>query len=100
MRMFILSCIVMPVCGQLWPPFVSSIWLSCCLRAGRKVFSRGGYDCGSYSMIRENRDLPVTEWTAVSWVKSAMGRSSSHFCGCPSGFEFLVIVSISPSVCG
>ena len=48
------------LCMALASFHTSSIWLSCCSRAGRKVFLRGGWDHDSYPIIRENRDLPVT----------------------------------------
>ena len=55
----------MRCCASLWVALASfhasSIWLSRCLRAGRKVFLRGGYNHGSYPIIRKNGDLPVTE---------------------------------------
>ena len=55
----------MHCCASLWAAsasfHASSIWLSCCLRARRKVFLRGGYNHGSYLIIRENGDLPVIE---------------------------------------
>ena len=80
-------CSFMCCCANLWVALASfhafSIWLSHCSRAGRKVFLRGGLDHGSYPMIRENRDLLVTECTAALWANSAMGRSSSHFWDCP-----------------
>ena len=78
----------MHCCASLWAALasvcVASIWLSHCSRTGRKVFLRGGYDRDLYPMIRENGDLPVTEWMAVLWANSAMERRSSHFYGCPS----------------
>ena len=55
----------MRCCANLWVAsasfHASSIWLSHCSKAGRKVFPRGGYNHGSYPMIRENGDLLVTE---------------------------------------
>ena len=52
---------------------VSSIWLSHCSRARRKILLRGRWDCGLNPIIKEKGNLPVTEWVAALWVKLAIG---------------------------
>ena len=52
---------------------VSSIWLSHCSRARRKILPRGGWNCSLYPIIKKKGNLPVAEWAAALQVNLAIG---------------------------